>query len=272
MNNPFQQYFRQPKIYISLPSKGLFYDPGILQGDYNSVPIFAMSGVDEIMLKTPDALFNGESTVKVIESCCPFIKNANKIPSLDIDAILMAIKIATYGDKLTLTNNCKNCNTENDYELSLGAMLDHFSSLKFNSTVKVSDEISISVRPLKYEEITYFSTEHFKLQKILGQLTSLPEDEKNKAVEDIYQKIAELQLELYIRTIESVRLPNTNVTNKNFIEEWLRNTDRDVYQVIKDSLENNRSEWSMPSHNAVCSNCGAEEKLSIILDSSNFFV
>ena len=72
-SNPLQQYFRQPKIFISLPSKGLYYGAGSFQGDYNSVPIMAMTGMDEILMKTPDALFNGEATFKVIESCCPFI-------------------------------------------------------------------------------------------------------------------------------------------------------------------------------------------------------
>ena len=42
-NNPLQKYFRQPKIYMALPSKGLFYPPGSLLGDYNNVPIFGMN-------------------------------------------------------------------------------------------------------------------------------------------------------------------------------------------------------------------------------------
>ena len=78
-SNPLQQFFRQPKIYISLPSKGVYYPPGVFQGDYSNVPIMSMTGMDEIIMKTPDALFNGEAAYKVIESCCPFIKNAKLI-------------------------------------------------------------------------------------------------------------------------------------------------------------------------------------------------
>ena len=76
--NPLQKYFRQPKIFIKLPSKGLYYDREVLNGDHNNVPIFAMTGMDEIIYKTPDALYSGEATIKVIESCCPYITNAQK--------------------------------------------------------------------------------------------------------------------------------------------------------------------------------------------------
>ena len=41
--NPLQKYFRQPKIYVQLPSKGLYYPPGTLAGDYTNVPVFAMN-------------------------------------------------------------------------------------------------------------------------------------------------------------------------------------------------------------------------------------
>jgi len=105
--NPLQKFFRQPKVYVSLPSKGLYYEPGSLIGDYNNVPVFAMSGMDEIIMKTPDALFTGEATAKVIESCCPYIKNAKTMPSIDIDALLIAIRIATFGEKMTVTQTCQ---------------------------------------------------------------------------------------------------------------------------------------------------------------------
>ena len=129
--NPLQKFFRQPKIYVTLPSKGLFYEPGAFIGDYNNVPVFAMTGMDEIVYKTPDALYSGEATAKVIESCCPFVKNAKVMPSIDIDALIIAIRIATFGDKLSVSQKCTACETENDYDIDLKGMLDYFNNLKF---------------------------------------------------------------------------------------------------------------------------------------------
>ena len=98
--NPLQQYFRQPKIYIKLPTSGIYSPPGTVQGDINNLPVYGMSGMDEIIMKTPDALLTGESVVKIIQSCCPSITNAWALSSLDTEMILTAIRIATYGNKI----------------------------------------------------------------------------------------------------------------------------------------------------------------------------
>ena len=69
--NPLQQYFRQPKIYVKLPSQGMYSKPGAIAGDINGLPVYGMTGMDEIIMKTPDSLLSGESIAQVIKSCCP---------------------------------------------------------------------------------------------------------------------------------------------------------------------------------------------------------
>jgi len=96
--NPLANYFRQPKMYMRLPSHGQFYPEGALDtSEIDEYPVYAMTAKDELMFKTPDALMNGQATVEVIKSCIPAIKNPWQMPSLDLDAVLIAIRIATYG-------------------------------------------------------------------------------------------------------------------------------------------------------------------------------
>ena len=91
-NNPLQQFFRQPAIYIKLPSNGKFYPEGALTMPENGeIPVYPMTAVDEITYRTPDALFNGTAVVNVIQSCVPAIKNAWFIPAMDIDTLLLLI-------------------------------------------------------------------------------------------------------------------------------------------------------------------------------------
>lgn len=272
MTNPLQKYFRQPKVFVSLPSKGLYYEPGALVGDYTNVPVFAMSGMDEIIMKTPDALFTGEATAKVIESCCPYIKNAKIMPGIDIDALLIAIRIATFGNIMNVTHTCAACGTENDYEISLNSLLDYFGTITFINTIKVSDNITIKIRPLQYEEMNYFSIENFKLQKTLMQTGELSDEEKQKQIDSIYKQLSELQLQLYLTAIESVQVEGVSVTEKAHIEEWLRNTERDTYKTIKEKLEANKDSWSIPAQKIQCSNCGAEDQVNVNMDQSSFFV
>lgn len=271
-HNPLQKFFRQPKIYVSLPSKGLYYEPGTLVGDYTNVPIFAMSGMDEIIMKTPDALFTGDATSKVIESCCPYIKNAKLMPSVDIDALLVAIRIATFGDKMNVTKKCNNCGEESDYEIELARILDYFSGLKFVNTINVFDNLTIKIRPLQYEELNYFSIENFKLQKTLFQTSDLPVGEQQQQIDQLYKSLSELQLQLFLTAIESVQVENEVVTEKAFIEEWLKNTDRESYQMIKKKLEENKEVWDMPPQKVICGNCSSENDVVVTLDQSSFFV
>jgi hypothetical protein len=270
-SNPLQKYFRQPKIYITLPSKGLFYEPGTLQGDYNNVPIFAMSGMDEIIFKTPDALFSGEATIKVIESCCPFIKDASVMPGIDIDAIMIAIRIATFGENMSIGHVCQECQSDNEYDVPLGALLDYFNNLKFNSNIKVNEEVTIRIRPLQYSEMNHFSLENFKMQKMLFNSSDLPDEERQKIIDQIYKDLSEIQLQLFLTSIESVHLPDLVVTDKKFIEEWLRNTDRSVYNTVKEKLEENKTAWDIPQQHVTCPECNHETDLTITMDQSSFF-
>ena len=272
-SNPLQQYFRQPKIFISLPSKGLHYGPGSFQGDYNSVPIMAMTGMDEILMKTPDALFNGEATFKVIESCCPFIKNAKLIPNIDVDSLLIAIRTATFGKMITISKTCENCGHENDYEFDLENIINYYANLKFINEIKINDELLINVRPLTYEQQTYFGVENFKLQKTVSQAYNIEnEDEKIRVVDQVFSDLAELQLTFYLASIESVRANNIIVTDQKFILDWLKNMDRDIYNNIKDKLEENKNKWQYPEQPVKCGNCSTDNTIKPTLDQSNFFV
>jgi len=269
--NPLQKYFRQPKIYIQLPSKGLFYKEGTLAGDHSNVPIYAMTGMDEILMKTPDALFNGEATIKLIESCCSYIKDAHAVPSLDIDVLLTAIRIASFGESMSVTHTCKNCGTENEYDIDLTKVIEHYADKQYDSRLSIND-ITVNFRPLNYQELTEFNMENFKLQRLLGQLASVSDDEKQKHIDAVYEKLGQIQAQLFLLSIESVQTPETLVSDKDHISEWLLNSNRDDYSKIKNHLEKAKDAWSMPNHQVKCSNCGTEASIEVGLDQSNFFV
>ena len=142
--NPLKQFFRQPKVFVSLPSGGLFNKPGSLNGSPENIPVFGMTGMDEIIMKTPDALLSGESTVRVLQSCCPVIADGWDVSNLDIDALLVAIRIATYGNIMNVTHICPNCSADNNYEVDLSKYLEHFASCSFESEV-ITGNLTIRV-------------------------------------------------------------------------------------------------------------------------------
>ena len=131
-SNPLSQYFRQPKVYMRLPSQGKFYTQGGLDrsstGDY---AVYAMTAKDELMFKTPDALLSGQSTVEVIKSCIPAITDPWSMPSIDLDASLVAIRIATYGENMEVVANCPKCDEENNYDINLVSWLERIGNFEY---------------------------------------------------------------------------------------------------------------------------------------------
>ena len=71
--NPLLQRVRMPGQRFTLPSGGLFYnngelDPSCVNGELEVQP---MTMVDDLVLKTPDKILNGDGMVEVIQRCVP---------------------------------------------------------------------------------------------------------------------------------------------------------------------------------------------------------
>jgi hypothetical protein len=60
ISNPLRQYFRQPAIYLRLPTEGKHWPSEALDMPANKeLPVLPMTAIDEITYRTPDGLFNG---------------------------------------------------------------------------------------------------------------------------------------------------------------------------------------------------------------------
>jgi hypothetical protein len=271
-NNPLQQYFRQPKIFISLPSKGVWTNPGTIQGDTTHLPVFGMTGMDEIIMKTPDALLTGDSTAHVIGSCCPNIKDPWDISVTDIMLILAAIRISTYGDSMVVHNVCNKCQSENQYQMDLNKVIEHYMACKFQTTVTL-DNMIIRIKPLSYRDSTEFNLRNFRLQQQIEQVSAMEEQSTQQdKYKELYQEIGNVQVDILKKAIEDIEVEGQRVTERSFIEEWLLNCDKSVIDAIRQLNIANNDTWAPPKFQVECDSCQAETEIRIELDESNFFV
>lgn len=270
-NNPLQQYFRQPKIFIGLPSKGVFNKLGSIQGDSSHMPVFSMTGMDEVIVKTPDALMSGESTVKVVQSCCPNVKDAWDLSSMDVPLILAAIRIATYGNSIKIYHTCTACKEGHDYTLDLSRLIEHYTNFKYDNTIKVND-LTIRLRPLTYKESTVFAIRNYGLQKQLTQAQAIEDQEtQQSALNELFVHLSKLQNDIFSASIDVVETPVQAVTEKAFIEEWITNCDKDIFDEMKKKFEATRESLKAPPYIAQCESCGADNYIQFELDETSFF-
>jgi hypothetical protein len=270
--NPLQKYFRQPKVFIKLPSGGIYSRPGTIQGDVANVPVYGMTGMDEIIVRTPDALLSGESTATVVGSCVPAIKDPWDLCILDLVLILAAIRIATYGNSMAIGHTCTNCGAENDYDIDLNKVVEFYMNCQYESKIVLKD-ITINLKPLNYKASTEFNLRNFRLQQRIAQAEVMENtQERQDLINGLFKELAAIQTEIYKVTIDSVDIGDQVVTETAYILEWLDNCDKAVFDAIKQINQKNTDKWTMPKFPVKCSECSTEVNLTVDLDQSNFFV
>jgi len=273
-SSPLKKYQRQPKLYISLPSGGRFYDSVVLHNNtYTDLPVFSMTASDEILFKTPDAMITGNAPTANIKNCCPSILDPWKVVTLDVDYLLMAIRVATYGNSMTVQHRCSKCNTENAYQVDLTKYMEHFGRQEFKDTVMIED-FTVKLRPLTYTKWTEVQKKTIGLQRALYQQSNSIEDEEQKAqfIDQIVLQINELALSTVFDFVEYIEVGGEKETDKNEIIEFLKTQDVAHFHAIKKVIDDNVDRWQIPSEQVECENCKAQNTLKVSLDASDFFV
>ena len=235
-NNPLTKFMRQPKIYITLPSGGNYWPPGSINIPENGqLAVYSMTARDEMLFKTPDALMNGQAVVDVIQSCIPDIKNAWHTPSIDMDIILVAIRIATYGEKMTVTANIPVINEPEEYDIDLHQFVDKVSNNAWIEQVPVSDDLILFVRPLTYKHLTNIGMKSFETNKIIQVASSqdLTEKQKLQMVNDSFKVLSDLTTDMMVGTIFKIKTADGDVTETRYIKEFIENADKNIFDLVQ---------------------------------------
>jgi hypothetical protein len=272
-SNPLSQYFRQPAIFIRLPSQGKFYPTNAIDHTVNGeYPVLPMTTMDEITYRTPDALFNGQSVCSVIESCIPNIKDAWAVPNVDLDTMLVAIRIATYGNDLDINSTCPGCETETEYTMNLTQVLSNIHGMDYSQSLKIGD-LEIYFQPMSYKQMNQNSLTQFEEQRALQSLTEMdPENnERVKQLSDVLKKINNITTRALAQSIALVKTPTAQVSNEEHIAEWLGNCDRNMFGEIRDFIIANKQKSELQPMHIQCTNCNHRYDQPFTLNMTDFF-
>lgn len=271
--NPLKNYFRHPALYIRLPSEGKFWPEGSLEIPPNGeLGVLPMTAIDEISFRTPDALFNGDAVVRVVESCVPAVKNAWHLPNVDLNTILVAIRIASNGNEIDLTSKCPNCSTENSYSIDLRGVINQLVPGDFAEHIKHGD-MEIYFKPMSYQDQNKINLMQFEQQRQLQGVTAAAgnEEERSKQLDKILEEITKVTLQAVKFSIAAIRTPQEVVTNPEFIEEFLQNCGAKLFAQIRDHAVKLRTADDLRPIEIDCPECSHHYKQDFILDNALFF-
>ena len=279
--NPLQKYYRQPQIYIKLPSGGQWYTPEVFTPTENGeIPILPMTAKDELAFKTPDALISGQATVDVIKSCVPNMKDPWQMVNFDTDTILLAIRIASYGETMNIDYTVPITNETATTTLNLPALLEDLSKVKVSDTCKTKAGFVIKLAPLRYSQLTKIIIAQYEQQKIYASAvaSSVNEVTRSKTFSESFNKLNELNFDMLLQSVGSITTPDgVEVKDRLQIQEFLSNAPSDVVDEIQSELAKVRSQAQTPplkikaTEEQIKKGVSATFEVPVTFDNSNFF-
>jgi hypothetical protein len=230
-----------------------------------------MTAIDEITARTPDALFNGAAMVDIMKSCVPNIKNPWAINSVDLDAILIAIRSASGGGELTITSECPSCKEIAEYSLNLISVLTYLKAGDYEKELVIND-LTIKFKPLTYKEMTDASVGQIELQRAYNLLEN-EEDPATKTakMQETLRLIIEITMKVLSKTIAYIKTPSAFVDQTDYILDFLKNSDKNNFNIIRDHNTKLKEESSLKPLEVKCMHCQHQYQQVYTLDTSNFF-
>ncbi len=254
-------YNRHFETYLTLPS-----------GYFKNIGVKPYSIADELLTITPDALFSGEAIVEIIKSCLPDIKDPWNLPSSDLNAILIAIKIASSGKDLDIWLKCHNCQVEDPYQIDLVKLQSHFLNINHWITPFKLNNITFYFKPCSLREFNNNNLELYKINKTINNLKSITEiSQKEKISNELLISFNNLSFNQLLQNIHTLKTDSIECSDQTFISELLKNTESTIIKQLQDHVVSLRKIDQIPDLQWTCSKCGESKTIPIVLDHSELF-
>lgn len=266
--NPLLNKVKLPGRVFQLPSKGVFYEPGVLADTVKDgeVQVKAMSALAEMKIRSADLLLSGKVLKELCAECIPEILNPDALCNQDVDAMFAFLRVVTYGSNLHITSrhNCEKAKLhEHDVNLEgiLGQpnnkILDHHDALY---RVALSNGQIVHTKPAAYSEgmrLLYMRQEIAKLER------------DGKVIDDrLVEKAALMDVMSVIRAVED---DGEEIDDREMIEEWLRAVTKPLLNELMAGLAKT-SKWGYDfTVQLKCKDCGKDYDHDLDLDPISFF-
>ncbi len=258
--NPLLAKVTIPGETFRLPSSGLFYTSGELDDSVKDgeVMVNAMTAMDELLLKSPDKLLSGESVTDVIANCLPDVRKPAELLAKDIDYLLMCLRLVSYGPNIELTqsHDCEDAK-EHSYSVPLRPFVSNAKPLDPTSLdrykIKLSNGQVCDLHPPRFIQT-------IKVYQLFGTRAN---------EEEIDAKVLGEQL---IETIGDMVDAVDGHTNRDDIQEWLKQLRVGDVQKISDAIAE-LSDWGAdPIAHVECKDCGEKFDLVVPVNPVSFFM
>jgi predicted HAD superfamily phosphohydrolase len=192
--------------------------------------------------------------------------------------LLTAIRIATYGESLSLEFTIPGTENERAFEANLVEILDELVVNEYQTSF-THNEFTIETAPMTYKQFTDVALKTFEEQRILKIVNDddMSEGEKIQKFNETFQRLTDINIANVFNSVKSITVDGNTVTDTRHLADFLENAPVDVYKSILDHVDEQRKKFTVKPRKIVTSEedraDGAPDTMEIPInfDASNFF-
>lgn len=254
---------RIPGEYFQLPSRGAFYAPGVLDPSVEEgrIEILPMTLADELVLKNPDLLFNGEAITRVFARCVPHVLSPLELFTSDVDFILVCLRKVSQGKFIPIKykHPCKGVEKEDHVEHEYLIPVDHF--IQTTKPINPADKSSYTFN-LKGVFQVVLKHETF------GELIKFRQYDDSNINETNTEEYSKYISSSILNRIESV----DGITDRDQIFEWLVDLRKPYRDLLLQKIIKNEDWGTTFKYTIKCKECNEAVELVTALNPVDFFM
>ena len=271
-SNPLLVKVKLPGRVFGLPSKGLFYKPGVLADTVRDgeIQIKPMSALAEMKLRSADLLYSGKVLRELCVECAPEILKPESLLTKDVDALFVFLRIVTYGSRMDV-NSVHDCdeakvhkyqiNIEESFADPHNTVLEHKDTL-YRVTL-INGQV-VTAKPPTYEA----AMQVVHLRQQIARLES-----ENKRPDDMM--VERVLITDLLAVIEAVTVdgPEGKITvnNVEHITEWIRKMPKPLLNELVNAVQKT-DQWGFSFKIPLtCKDCNQSYEHNLEIDPINFF-
>jgi hypothetical protein len=243
-SNPLQGFFRKPKFAITLPSRGKWYPKKSLNSTDGTVEVFAMTAADDTRFKTNEVLISHTATYDLIRSCVPQIAEPENMPVVDLDAVILSIRRASYGNQMKFRVLVPNTTLERMLDLDIEQMVNSLANVgeSWDEELNIQDgdlSMTLTITPLPLKNMFAVTRQLIKQQQIAENISKQDNDNEEKidAMDQQLKTLSNIGVNTVVEGIRSIRCGDYFTDRPSDIRQFIQQIDLEYFNAIRKHIE-----------------------------------
>jgi len=302
--NPLVDGLKLPGVSISLPTRGRFYDDGVLapDADPENITVTANSLWNETAFRDPYRIMSGKAYTDLLRVACPEILKPDQISNVDMELIFIASRIASSGNEIDFNNNCLAIKEDGTIDpeakrpedssqkfpceglplkLDLRHLVLRYTELEKPNEWRMTldNGQTVQLRPVRYSKMLDMYRHILDIMRAQRQIRqqggndNVDEEQMLKIQSGIMDSSTVSQEKLFSESVWWVETADgAIVSQREFIDQWIDMLPSAFVDKINEKIEDVAGEsFKFGVVEANCERCGLSREINAVADPSRFF-